>query len=382
MIPPNTVYLDVETTGLSPSDEIIEIGILSEDGRVLLDTRVRPVNHTVWQEAQEINGISPEDVIKSPIFEEIRTQVIESIANKKVVIYNADFDSMFLQKELKHAKRVECCMDAFAPVYGDWHDYFCSYTWKSLATAARYVYYSWEGAKHSAIADCKATRAVWRYLEDDTEKKRVDDIRRQKKEDQEIEWQVEDYLTAIKVEERKYWRELSERRSKQWHLMIVGIPILLSFGQKREDLDEMYHRMFTGCSKDIWNKLWRYENLPVFRERKNIPKNLVVFSKLDTVKWVLETIIPVAYYLSKSGKSFSLLYNPSDISKIRKTKPNRYESFQDVPKYLKSKTRLKKEDRVDVDKEGIKSVAEYRLNGYSGVEYIPLYEVKGVKPNG
>jgi DNA polymerase III epsilon subunit-like protein len=51
--PVRTVFLDLETTGLDPrTDEIVEIGILDEDGRVLLDTLVRPVRHRSWPDAQ------------------------------------------------------------------------------------------------------------------------------------------------------------------------------------------------------------------------------------------------------------------------------------------------------------------------------------------
>ncbi|ESQ14925.1 MAG: hypothetical protein N838_30690 [Thiohalocapsa sp. PB-PSB1] len=55
-----TVYLDLETTGLHPSrDEIVEIGILDDQGQPLLDTLVRPIRHTSWPEAEYNNGISP-----------------------------------------------------------------------------------------------------------------------------------------------------------------------------------------------------------------------------------------------------------------------------------------------------------------------------------
>jgi DNA polymerase-3 subunit epsilon len=41
-----TVFLDLETTGLDPrTDEILEIGILDDAGRVLLDSLVRPERH-------------------------------------------------------------------------------------------------------------------------------------------------------------------------------------------------------------------------------------------------------------------------------------------------------------------------------------------------
>jgi len=52
----NPVYLDLETTGLDPAaDEILEIGILADDGTVLLDSLVRPIRHRTWPRAQTIH---------------------------------------------------------------------------------------------------------------------------------------------------------------------------------------------------------------------------------------------------------------------------------------------------------------------------------------
>ena len=46
------VYIDTETTGLYIGDEIVEIAIINDD-EVLLNSLVKPVNHTCWPDAQE-----------------------------------------------------------------------------------------------------------------------------------------------------------------------------------------------------------------------------------------------------------------------------------------------------------------------------------------
>lgn len=55
----------------------------------------------------------------------------------------------------------------FAPVFGLRDDYHGGYRWQRLATAAAYVGHDWdaEGA-HNALADCRATLAVLRWLEE------------------------------------------------------------------------------------------------------------------------------------------------------------------------------------------------------------------------
>ena len=50
------VYLDTETTGLDPKDEIVEISIVDEDGSVLLEKFVRP-SMPIPREATRIHGL-------------------------------------------------------------------------------------------------------------------------------------------------------------------------------------------------------------------------------------------------------------------------------------------------------------------------------------
>jgi DNA polymerase III subunit epsilon len=170
-----TVFLDLETTGLDPrTDEIVEIGILDEDGRVLLDTLVRPVRHRSWPGAQRVHGIAPADVQDAPTHEALRPRIIEAVSDALVVIYNAPFDAGFLRFELEASAEVRCAMREFAEVVGEWSDWHGSYRWQKLHVAAAYVGFDWDGASHRAINDCQATRAVWRYLRDPTERAKRD----------------------------------------------------------------------------------------------------------------------------------------------------------------------------------------------------------------
>jgi DNA polymerase-3 subunit epsilon len=79
--------MDLETTGLDPRiDEIVEIGILDEDGQVLLDTLVRPVRHQYWPGAQRVHGIAPADVQDALTLDELRPRIIEAVSDSLVVI--------------------------------------------------------------------------------------------------------------------------------------------------------------------------------------------------------------------------------------------------------------------------------------------------------
>lgn len=135
-----TVFIDTETTGLNPDyDEVLQIGVVAGDGRVLMDTLIRPAKRTQWHEAQEIHGISPTDVVDAPTLAEILPQLAEILRGQVVVIYNAAFDTGFLPIVNQVAAEVHCCMLAFSDHYGEWNDYFGNCRWQKLVTAADYV---------------------------------------------------------------------------------------------------------------------------------------------------------------------------------------------------------------------------------------------------
>ena len=114
-----TVFLDLETTGLDPrTDEVLEIGILDDAGRVLLDSLVRPERHRRWPGAEAIHGIAPDDVADAPTLDELRPRIIAAVYDALVVIYNAPFDSGFLRRELDAAAEIRCAMREFAAAYG------------------------------------------------------------------------------------------------------------------------------------------------------------------------------------------------------------------------------------------------------------------------
>lgn len=160
-----TIFLDLETTGLDPAtDEILEIGILDDDGEILLDSLVRPERHTSWPEAERINGIGPADVADAPPLAVLRPRLIEAVAGTRVVIYNASFDTGFLGADLlSSTAEVLCAMRAFARVFGAWDDRHGTWRWQRLVKAAAHVGYEWPGNAHRAIHDCMATRAVWHW---------------------------------------------------------------------------------------------------------------------------------------------------------------------------------------------------------------------------
>ena len=137
-----TVYLDTETTGLHESDEIVELTIIDDNEEILIDTLLKPINHTKWPKAQNVHGISPMDVRNAPTQKQISDKIREVVKDTRVVIYNAPYDSQYLP-ELEEAAEVRCAMREFA----DWN----KSKWLKLINATKIVGYEWEGAHLSLI---------------------------------------------------------------------------------------------------------------------------------------------------------------------------------------------------------------------------------------
>ena len=159
-----TLYLDTETTGLSATDEIVEIAIIDDQNRVMLNTLVKPQHHKYWPNAQRIHGISPVMVETAPTYPVLTDTIETLVAGQDVVIYNKAYDCQYVGKELTKAHSVHCCMLAFARHYGQWDCYHGNYRWQNLKTASDYVLHHWQGDAHRALADVQATKSVWEYL--------------------------------------------------------------------------------------------------------------------------------------------------------------------------------------------------------------------------
>ena len=50
---------DTETTGLDrESDELLQFSAINETGKVLLNTYIKPTQHSEWKDAEAVNHIS------------------------------------------------------------------------------------------------------------------------------------------------------------------------------------------------------------------------------------------------------------------------------------------------------------------------------------
>lgn len=161
----DVVVLDTETTGLFGA-EICEISVIDLDGNVLFDSLVRPKN-PIPPDAQKIHGINDEMVKDAPNWLKTWKELHPILADKLVLIYNAEFDTRLLIESLEPHNdekkwnlidqierdildlEIDCVMRTYASLIG-------SERWVKLSVAAGYE------TKHRALSDCRATLDVIR----------------------------------------------------------------------------------------------------------------------------------------------------------------------------------------------------------------------------
>lgn len=111
------VALDLETTGLTVGNRIIEIGCVEIIDRDLTGRQYQSyVNPDceIEEGAQRVHGITAEQLVGKPKFPEILDEVLEFVKDAEVLIHNAGFDLGFLNHELELAGRADkfedCCL--------------------------------------------------------------------------------------------------------------------------------------------------------------------------------------------------------------------------------------------------------------------------------
>ena len=165
------LILDVETTGLDGSAEIVSISIIDHNGNVRLSTYVKPIKPiNEHGRAYAVNGISNAMVANAPRFGEIYPFIEWVTRNKTIIAYNSDFDEGMIETHLKryslpalHNVEWYCLMTWFATGYGRYNYRRRRHDWVSLVDACRYMDVD-HTAPHEAVGDCQASLRLLRAL--------------------------------------------------------------------------------------------------------------------------------------------------------------------------------------------------------------------------
>ena len=172
----NEIFLDTETTGLSPNDrhKIVEVACI--ETKDLIPTKrifhkiINP-QREVPEGAYKVHGFSTEFLKDKETFIKIADEFLEFIKDKKIIIHNASFDLGFLNYELKLIRKNEIkrnnIIDSLEVARGKFPG-----TSNSLdALCRRFRIDLSKRTKHNALLDCELLREVYINLLDAKEPK-------------------------------------------------------------------------------------------------------------------------------------------------------------------------------------------------------------------
>ena len=165
------IYLDTETTGLSPTDEVIEICLLNHDGSVLVESLVKPVGR-VSSDALRIHQISDAMLNDAPGWKTVWPLVQQALQGRQVAIYNANFDMRIMQQSHQQHGLVwrkqdcasMCIMQMYAEFFGQPGRASGTFAWQSLDKAVKQCKLRLTDSRHRAQADALAARSVLLHM--------------------------------------------------------------------------------------------------------------------------------------------------------------------------------------------------------------------------
>ena len=166
--------LDTETTGLGKQDEIVQIGIVDQDGKTAIDELIKPTIPIPFG-ASKVHGIYDRDVEQASNFSAIYTALSKLLAGQMVIAYNMTFDRRMMRQsgdkyalpEIRmnwnHDMSQHCAMRQYAQYRGQRRKGWHGYKWHRLGNAV-----AEEGLEvvdaHNALGDARMTLALIRKM--------------------------------------------------------------------------------------------------------------------------------------------------------------------------------------------------------------------------
>ena len=159
-----TVALDTEViTGPSGQKEVIEIGIVGNDGLVyweLFQPSFPPQSETCRP------GLQSRQLRVARSFETAIPAIQEAVRGKRVVMYNSEGEDLFLRESLDTAADKQCAMTRFSGRGGRYSKHHQSYQWVRLNEALQIAGIPKpRGPYHRALVDAEATLLLWQWME-------------------------------------------------------------------------------------------------------------------------------------------------------------------------------------------------------------------------
>ncbi|GIV66093.1 MAG: DNA polymerase III subunit epsilon [Bellilinea sp.] len=159
------VFIDTETTGLDKTAEIVEIAVIDDDGSTLFESFVKPFK-PIPPDLTAIHGIDNQMVAKAPTFPVVWANLRGLLLNRKIAVYNAEFDLRMMRQSYEIYKLVWKerfatfdIMQLYAAFRGEWDTTRRAYRFFKLEEAGRSFQIPLPNS-HRAADDARLTRAL------------------------------------------------------------------------------------------------------------------------------------------------------------------------------------------------------------------------------
>lgn len=163
------LFFDLELTGVYVHDEIISISIVDAEGKIIMDTFVKPAHKKKWKQTEKIHGITPDMVADSPMLDDLIPEIKRIFADAdNIIAYGVSTDYSHIkyiydteeEREELH-KKTRCCANEYVRFI---HEHHPELVHASLTDAMECLGIAWDGIPHSSIADTIACMKVWEAL--------------------------------------------------------------------------------------------------------------------------------------------------------------------------------------------------------------------------
>ena len=165
---PNTVIVDVETTGIlskDPETKIVSISMINTKGQIVLAALVNP-QRPIPLASQKVHGIEDQDVANAMPWCVIGDIAAYEMAGKHVVCFNAGFDVHLMIHLMRQENiplpefEVSCAMEYYSQFVGEWSKAKQDYKWQKLPKLAY-------GSAHDSLVDCQSTLLLLKKMAGD-----------------------------------------------------------------------------------------------------------------------------------------------------------------------------------------------------------------------
>lgn len=164
------IFIDTETTGVSPNDVIIEIGVVDLAGNTLFDALVKPPI-PIPPDAMAVHNITEEMVADAPAWKDIWEDLRAVLDGRFIGMYNAEFDLRMMQQTHKRYwldwdlddRRFFCVMKLYAAFYGEISRRGRGFRFHKLENAGAACNIPLPNS-HRAVDDARLTAELFKYI--------------------------------------------------------------------------------------------------------------------------------------------------------------------------------------------------------------------------